>query len=554
MLCHLPGRFSRSGATATIIAFEGGSWLLGSKNVVGCCAIMGKRKVDNTVAAGGSLDTANLLLRTKLPHRTLGTLFLALSLILLPGLFGCSGDPVDVVEPEVTPTATPVPSPTHTSVPDPLPSPSPTDAPTSNPASTLSATPTVPATSATSGEVRSDKDRITDLAVPDSDVATLVGGNSAFAFDLYHALTEKDGNLFYSPYSISVALAMTYAGARGETERQMADTLHYRLSQDKLHNALNGLDLDLASRGKNSGFEDSERIRLNIANAIWGQAGYQFAPDFLDVLALNYGAGMRSVNFVEAPEESRKAINDWVAESTEDRIRDLIPKKGITEQTRLVLANAIYFNASWLWTFDEELTDDHPFHLLNGDSVNTPMMTQTADFGYVKKEGYLALELPYRAGNMSMLVLLPDEGMFNEFETALDTDLVRQALEEMEYTYLRLKMPKFKVESQFKLNEVLEDMGMPNAFSGSAADFSGMDGHKCGDDPGCLVISKVFHKAFVSVDEEGTEAAAATAVAMAMSSRPEPQPVVIDRPFIFLIRDTVTDSILFVGRVVDPSV
>ena len=187
---------------------------------------------------------ADLLLRTKLPHRTLGTLFLALSLILLPGLFGCTGDPVDVVEPEVTPTATPVPSPTHTLVPDPLPSPSPTDAPTSNPISAPSATPTVPATSATSGEVRSDKNRITDLAVPDSDVATLVGGNSAFAFDLYHALGEKEGNLFYSPYSISVALAMTYAGARGETERQMADTLHNRLSQEELHPVLNSLDLE----------------------------------------------------------------------------------------------------------------------------------------------------------------------------------------------------------------------------------------------------------------------------------------------------------------------
>ena len=323
------------------------------------------------------MDTADLLIRTKLPHRTLGTLFLALSFILLSGLFGCTGDPVGVVEPEVTPTATPVPSPTHTLVPDPLYSPSPTDAPTSNPASTLSATPTVPATSATSGETRSDKERVTNASVSGSDLADLVSGNSAFAFDLYHALTEKDGNLFYSPYSISVALAMTYAGARGETERQMADTLRFRLSQDRLHNALNGLDLDLASRGKDGVWDESERVRLNIANSIWGQTGYPFVPDFLDVLALNYGAGMRTVNFAEAPEGSRKAINDWVAESTEDRIRDLIPEKGITEQTRLVLANAIYFNAMWLWTFDEELTEDHPFHLLNGDMVNTPLMSQT---------------------------------------------------------------------------------------------------------------------------------------------------------------------------------
>ena len=447
---------------------------------------------------------ATLRIYNRLLHKSLRVLLMSLTFVIVVGLPGCSDEPADVGEP--------------------------------NPAA-----------------LRSARERVTNVSVSDSDLADLVSGNSALAFDLYHALAEKDGNLFYSPYSISVALAMTYAGARGETERQMADTLHFRLPQDTLHPTINALDLDLASRGKDGVWDESERVRLNIANSIWGQAGYQFAPDFLDLLASSYGAGMRTVNFVEAPEGSRKAINDWVAESTEDRIRDLIPKKVITEQTRLVLANAIYFNASWLWTFDEELTDDHPFHLLNGDSVDIPMMTQTADFGYVKKEGYLALELPYRASNMSMLVLLPDEGMFNEFETALDTDLVRQALEEMEYTYLRLKMPKFKVESQFKLNKVLEDMGMPNAFSGSAADFSGMDGHKCGDDPGCLVISDVFHKAFVSVDEKGTEAAAATAVAMATSNRPEPQPVVIDRPFIFLIRDIETEAILFVGRVVDPS-
>ena len=174
------------------------------------------------------MDTADLLLRTNLPHRTLGTLFLVLSFILLSGLFGCTGDPVGVVEPEATPTATPVPSPTHTLVPDPLSSPSPTDAPTSNPTSTPSATPTVPGTSATSGETRSDKERVTNASVSGSDIADLVSGNSAFAFDLYHVLGEKDGNLFYSPYSISVALAMTYAGARGETERQMADTLRFR--------------------------------------------------------------------------------------------------------------------------------------------------------------------------------------------------------------------------------------------------------------------------------------------------------------------------------------
>ena len=452
------------------------------------------------------MDTADLRIHNRLPRKSLRVLLIFLTFVIVVGLPGCSDEPADVGEP--------------------------------NPA-----------------ELHSARERVTNVSVSDSDLADLVSGNSAFAFDLYHALAEEEGNLFYSPYSISAALAMTYAGARGETEQQMADTMSYRLPQDRLHPAFNSLDLELASRGKDGVFEDSERIRLNIANAIWGQAGYQFAPDFLDLLASSYGAGMRTVNFAEAPEGSRKAINDWVAESTEDRIRDLIPEGGISNDTRLVLANAIYFNARWLSTFNEDLTDDHPFHLLNGGSVNIPMMTKTADFGYVKKEGYLALELPYRAGKMSMLILLPDEGQFNEFGAALDADLVRQALEEMEHSYLDLKVPKFKIESGFNLSETLKDMGMPDAFSGSAADFSGMDGRKCGKDLRCLTISDAFHKAFVSVDEEGTEAAAATGIVMELTGgRPEPKPVVIDRPFIFLIRDIATGAIIFVGRVVDPSV
>ena len=495
------------------------------------------------------MDTADLLLRTNLPHRTLGTLFLVLSFILLSGLFGCTGDPVGVVEPEATPTATPVPSPTHTLVPDPLSSPSPTDAPTSNPTSTPSATPTVPATSATSGETRSDKERVTNASVSGSDIADLVSGNSAFAFDLYHVLGEKDGNLFYSPYSISVALAMTYAGARGETERQMADTLIYRLPQERLHPAINALDLELTSREK-----DGEGFRLNLANAIWGQSGYQFTPEFLDVLALNYGAGMRTVNFVEAPDESRMVINDWVAKRTEDRIRDLIPQNGITDLTRLVLTNAIYFKAAWHSPFPEGATRDRTFHLLDGSAVQTPMMTQTASFGYLQGDGYQAIDLLYRGEEMSMTVLAPDEGKFSQFEVALDADNVSSILKNMRTERLDLTMPLFDFESQVSLKEALKAMGMPTAFSASAADFSGMDSLTCERDTGCLRITDVFHKAFVSVDEEGTEAAAATAVAMVMSSRPEPQPVVIDRPFIFLIRDIETEAILFVGRVVDPSV
>ena len=526
-----------------IIAFEGGLWLLGSKSVVGYCAIMGKRKVDNTGAAGGSLDTAKLLIRTNLPHRTLGTLFLALSLILLSGLFACTGDPVGVVEPEATPTATPVPSPTHTLVPDPLPSPSPTDAPTS----TLSATPTVPVSSATPGEMRSDKERVTNASVSGSDLTDLVSGNSAFAFDLYHALAENEKNLFYSPYSISVALAMTYTGARGETERQMTDTMHYRLSQNKLHNALNGLDLELASRGKGG-----DGVQLNIANAIWGQAGYRFAPDFLDVLALNYGAGMQSVDFVEAPEESRMVINDWVAKRTEDRIRGLIPQNGINYLTRLVLTNAIYFNAAWHSPFPNGATRDRTFHLLDGAVVQTPMMTQTTSFGYLQGDGYQAIDLLYRGEEMSMTVLVPDEGKFSQFEAALDAGSVSSILKNIRTEILDLTIPLFDFESHVSLKDALKAMGMPNAFSASAADFSGMNGLTCERDTGCLRITDVFHKGFVSVDEKGTEASAATGVLMVPTSLP-PQ-VVIDRPFIFLIRDIDTGAIIFVGRVLDPSV
>ncbi len=403
-------------------------------------------------------------------------------------------------------------------------------------------------------EARSSKERIIPTSVADSDLAELVQGHSAFAFDLYHALGD-DGNLFYSPYSISTALAMTCAGARGETERQMTDTLHYSLPQETLHPSINALDMDLASRGKGGGWDESERVQLNIANSMWGQAGYPFMPDFLDTLALNYGAGMRTTDFEKAPSGSRKAINDWIAENTEGKIRDLIPRNAINKATRLVLANAIYFKAGWIFYFDKELTEDHPFYLLSGKRVNIPMMSSSSssDYNYKKDEGYQALELPYRGGNMSMLILLPDKGKFDEFSAALDVELVNRVVKEMKFTYLDLKMPKFKIESHFNLQEVLEGMSMPDAFSETSADFSGIDGSTCIEDPVCLVISAIFHKAFVSVDEEGTEAAAATTMIFELTGgNPEPQTVVVDRPFIFLIRDKETDAILFVGRVVDP--
>jgi serpin B len=401
------------------------------------------------------------------------------------------------------------------------------------------------------GEVlQSDKERITSPDVLTGDQASLVEGNSAFAFELYQALRGKEGNLFYSPYSISLALAMTYAGARGETAQQMSDTLQFLLEQAKLHPAFNWLSAELAGRGQDAQGKDGEGFRLNIVNAIWGQKDYEFLSDFLDILAENYGAGLRILDFMNEAEQSRLAINDWVSERTEGRIEDLIPPGAINELTRLVLTNAIYFNAAWKYPFDEGLTADGPFHLLDGGQVAVPMMKQTGSFGYANGAGYQAVELPYDDGELSMLILLPDAGNFEAFETGLQAQQVSDIINGLQYAQVALTMPRFEFESQFGLNDALIDMGMPDAFSPHDADFSGMNG-KLGTER--LFISDVVHKAFVAVDEAGTEAAAATAVIIGETALPRPPvEVTIDRPFIFLIRDIETGSILFVGRVLNP--
>ena len=386
-----------------------------------------------------------------------------------------------------------------------------------------------------------------------ADLAALARGNIAFAFDLYEALREDGGNLFYSPYSISLALAMTYAGARGDTETQMTDTLHFDLPQDRIHSTFNALDLGLASRGRDDQGTDAEGFTLRIANAVWGQHDYEFQQMFIDLLAENYGAGVRPANFREAAEESRATINDWIAEQTEDKITDLIPQGVIDNLTRMVLTNAIYFKAAWALPFEERDTEEGPFYLLDGSEILVPMMHETARFGYAKGEGYQVVGLPYVGHELSMTILLPDEGRFREFEDTLDATLLERVLADTERKHVALVMPKFEFESQFGLAGTLGEMGMSNAFNSRTADFSGMDGNSCfaGDDS-CLVIKDVIHKAFVSVDEEGTEAAAATAVVAGETARRDPIGVAIDRPFIFLIRDLETGAILFLGRVLDP--
>jgi len=399
------------------------------------------------------------------------------------------------------------------------------------------------------GEViQSEKPRITSPEVDEADLTTLVSGNNAFAFDLYQTVRGTDDNLFYSPYSISLALAMTYAGARGETAQQMADTLHFLLNQDSLHPAFNALALELAHRGEGAHGKDDEGFRLNIVNAIWGQKDYHFLATFLDLLAENYGAGLRILNFTHEPEESRITINEWVSDQTEGRIKDLIPPGSITALTRLVLTNAIYFNAAWQYPFEEDATRDGPFYLLGGGEVTAPMMSQEKFLGYAEGDGYQAVELPYDGRQLSMVILLPQSGQFETFEKSLDARRVDDILKNLESSQVALTMPRFEFESSFSLREPLTAMGMPDAFSANA-DFSGMTGNQD------LFISDVVHKAFVSVDEAGTEAAAATAVIMATAAPPGATvEVTVDHPFIFLIRDIETDTILFVGRVVNPSV
>jgi serpin B len=395
-----------------------------------------------------------------------------------------------------------------------------------------------------SGEViQSEKQRITSPEVDEADLAALVGGNTAFAFDLYQALKDKNGNLFYSPYSISQALAMTYAGSRGETAQQMADALHFTLSQDRLHPAFNALDLELASRSEGAKGKDGEGFRLNIVNAIWGQQGYEFLSDFLDVLAENYGAGLRILDFENEPEESRITINKWVSDQTEGRIKDLIPPALIDSRTRLVLTNAIYFNVAWQYAFDENATKQGAFHLLGGGEVSVPMMKQKEFLAYTEGDGYQAVELPYDGRQLSMIILLPQAGQFGTFEESLDAQRVDDILKNLESSQVTLTMPRFEFESSFSFKDSLVAMGMTDAFSGNA-DFSGMTGSRD------LFILDVVHKAFVSVDEAGTEAAAATGVVMPCL----PVEVTVNRPFVFLIRDIPTNAILFVGRVVNPSV
>jgi serpin B len=396
------------------------------------------------------------------------------------------------------------------------------------------------------GLVRSSLKRNTSPGVASQELAKLVEGNSALAFSLYDQFrAHSEGNFFYSPLSISQALAMAWAGARGQTEAEMASTLHFELGQAQLHPAMNQLDLLLASRGIGAQGADGKGFRLRINNALWGQRGYPILNPFLDVLAQNYDAGVRVLDFKEQPDASRDIINSWVEKQTEGKIKNLI--ESLDPMTRLVLTNTIYFNAAWNKVFPKESTQDRPFHRLDGSTVMAPAMTVTDSFPYADGRTWKAVELPYDGKELSMLVVVPEPGQFAAVEARLCSSGIGEVVGALQPAGATLTMPKWKVESKWKMKDVLKQMGMVEAFSQAKANFTGING---GIEP--LWIAEVIHQSFISVDEQGTEAAAATAVVMEGGAMP-PAPLVIDRPFIYLIRDVATGSILFAGRVMDPT-
>jgi len=395
--------------------------------------------------------------------------------------------------------------------------------------------------------LKSDKLRITNPDVPQGELAELVAGNSAFAFDLYQELRGEEGNLFYSPFSISIALAMTFAGARTTTEQAMADTMHFTLGQDGVHPAFNLLDQELAGREEPANEYADDGFKLRIANSIWGQKGYPFVQLFLDTLAENYGAGLRLLDYGADPEACRLVINDWVEDKTEGKIEDLIPPGSITELTRLVLTNAIYFKAAWNEPFKEENTAPGEFTRADGSTATVEMMNQEAGLFYAAGDGYEAVELPYDGEQLSMVLVVPAAGEFDTFEAGLTAGRIDEILDAREYKIVTLGLPKFEYDFSVKLKDALKNMGMAEAFTFSS-DFTGMTAAA-----EKVRISEVIHKAYVGVNEAGTEAAAATAVIMEGSGMPDHVTLTIDRPFLFLIRDVPTGTILFVGRVLDPT-
>lgn len=386
-------------------------------------------------------------------------------------------------------------------------------------------------------------DKCGAIAKPVGSVLSLVvAGNTVLAVDLYKKITAKNRNTFFSPYSISCAFAMTWAGARGQTEKEIAQALHFPLTQENLHRSLNALDFSIKKSAKTCGFE------LNVVNQLWGEKSFTIQPEYLRLISVIYGAGIRLLDFRNQPEPSRLIINEWVRKQTYNRIADLIPKDGINDSTKLVITNAIYFKAQWEHQFNSKNTSNGKFTTSTGDFVQAQFMSQCAEFFAVKTNEYQVVSLPYRGKEISMLVIMPESGKMESVESELSGAFIQSVTNSLSMEEIKLRLPKFKfTTNSINLNPILISLGMLVPFQPSA-DFSGIDGKKE------IIITDVYHKAFISVNEKETEAAAATTLIMGSGGMPQPPPVYsFDRPFIFLIRDNKTGTILFMGKINDPT-
>jgi len=371
-------------------------------------------------------------------------------------------------------------------------------------------------------------------------INSVISANNQFALDLYSQLKGSDGNIFFSSYSISTALAMTYEGARGKTAEEIQSVFYFptdgnlrKSSFAAIHNQLNKPDA---------------KYKLNIANALWAQNDYKFLDDYLTTLQQYYAGKATNVDFKNSTEKARQTINKWVESKTNNKIKDLFPQGSLNNTTRLVLTNAIYFKGTWIKQFEKSQTKDEDFRISPADTIKVPMMRRTdknAKFNYTEDDNLQILEMPYEGNKLSMMVLLPKNDNLSFLESSLTLEKINDWRSKLQEQRVDVFMPKFTFDTKYFMNETLAKMGMPTAFT-YYADLSGMDGTQN------LFIQKVIHQAFVDVNEEGTEAAAATAVDVGITSVKPRTDFRADHPFIFLIQDKETGNILFFGRVVNP--
>ena len=395
-----------------------------------------------------------------------------------------------------------------------------------------------------------------------ADMKNMLDGFSDYSFEFYHQVTAvqdfQNKNIFFSSYSIENALAMTWAGANNNTADEMADALHLSLPFHTFHTTLNALNVDINSRDDEVPFS-GDAFQLNLVNAVWSRSGYPFLASYLDILSQNYNAGVQTLDFRGNPDGSRLVINQWVEDQTHEKIQNLLPEGSISSDTAVVLTNAIYFKASWYHKFDEALTKVSDFTRLDNSTISSQMMCQMIDTRFFQGEDFDAVELPYVSSRyeeyeypqeLSMLLIIPHKGKFTSMESALDSSLIRSTLASLSLGQINLNLPKFEFDCEISCKNIMLNLGMTEAFDPGMADFSNMV------DPGDSTpwIDEIYHKAFIAVDEKGTEAAAATAVVMEDTAIPDPVNIFVDKPFIFLIRDNITGTILFMGRVLDPSV